>query len=604
MEEGYNKSMNTLQTMSKKKLFTLMVILLLIIALPVLLLFSQKRQEVRQHAAVERYLYFAEGSCTTPPGNNSFTFHVGTQTTLYLCLTTGGTPINAFDISIHFGTIVQKVTIASITPGTDANTLTQEFLKTANLQTGDFRFAKGDNTATINGGNLQIAQAVFTPNQTGDGTLTINPADITLTVPGQSTALSVIPTSFTYTIVAAGGASGTPTVTFTLNGGTGTVHIAYGDPVTAIWSSTNATGCSATNILHPVDTYLINQLSGNISTSGQFTAVPTKAGTYRVSITCTGAGGNANVTITATVAPAPTLSSLPAPIIGAATCSPGNTTATLTWSAVTGATRYRIQVISPNGTQLVAPFDQAGTSYIVSNLTPGQTYTFGVTAKAGSTASTKTRATFGCSVTALNLALLLPGVGATFLEPGPGAPASRDVTVCLYANGTNPSVDSAADKFKTCPGTPYKQTSTVAKGTTNTDGTAYANAGFVLGAIPTGDYYVTVYTQQFTRKSTTQTVHVAAGSPATVNLSLLAGDINGDNQVDISDYNILKDCGIAQANPDAPAGYLITNPIADYNSANCRIHAGRANADLTNDGVIDGLDYKFFIDSLSSKPGD
>ena len=66
--------------------------------------------------------------------------------------------------------------------------------------------------------------------------------------------------------------------------------------------------------------------------------------------------------------------------------------------------------------------------------------------------------------------------------------------------------------------------------------------------------------------------------------TLTPGDINGDNRIDILDYNLLRDCF--------------------GNKADTSACSAKANADINDDGVVDGIDYNAFIKSLSVKEGD
>lgn len=80
---------------------------------------------------------------------------------------------------------------------------------------------------------------------------------------------------------------------------------------------------------------------------------------------------------------------------------------------------------------------------------------------------------------------------------------------------------------------------------------------------------------------------------------MIAGDINDDNQLDVEDYNILRDCGYGALNP-----LPISDPTSEYNSPTCQSHQFKNNADLNDDGIIDSHDFNLFIRELSVQAGD
>ncbi|MDP3955370.1 MAG: hypothetical protein Q8Q15_03350, partial [bacterium] len=67
-------------------------------------------------------------------------------------------------------------------------------------------------------------------------------------------------------------------------------------------------------------------------------------------------------------------------------------------------------------------------------------------------------------------------------------------------------------------------------------------------------------------------------------ITMIVGDINDDNKLNIEDYNILVGCFADKAN---------TNSCID-----------KENSDLDDNDVIDGIDFNLFLRSLSVQEGD
>jgi len=121
------------------------------------------------------------------------------------------------------------------------------------------------------------------------------------------------------------------------------------------------------------------------------------------------------------------------------------------------------------------------------------------------------------------------------------------------------------------------------------------NAG--QSAIPAGNYLVKIQTPQFLRKQYPGILSIQ--SPATIvlpNLTITTGDVNGDNKINILDYNILVGCFGAKANSPACTATPSQGELANL--------SWKVLADLNDDEVVDGIDYNLFIRSLATKEGD
>ena len=108
-----------------------------------------------------------------------------------------------------------------------------------------------------------------------------------------------------------------------------------------------------------------------------------------------------------------------------------------------------------------------------------------------------------------------------------------------------------------------------------------------LGAtIATGPYSVKVKTDKYLRAAVFGIQSLINGQTNQLPTTpLIVGDINGDNQVSILDYNILTGC------------YSDLLPPADCTGNNSQF------ADLNDDGHVNQVDYNLFLRELHSQLG-
>jgi len=117
-------------------------------------------------------------------------------------------------------------------------------------------------------------------------------------------------------------------------------------------------------------------------------------------------------------------------------------------------------------------------------------------------------------------------------------------------------------------------------------------SGNFTGTIPVsisqiGTYTVKVKTDEFLRKKIPGLLTFNGQQTVTMQpVTLVAGDINGDNKIDISDYNILTGC------------YSDTQPAQSCTSDQ------KTAADLDDDGKVDATDYNVFLRNLAEQNGD
>ena len=173
------------------------------------------------------------------------------------------------------------------------------------------------------------------------------------------------------------------------------------------------------------------------------------------------------------------------------------------------------------------------------------------------------------SGTRLALTLYLQGVGSASNGDNPNPlSATRQVTVQVFDNN-NSQVGGDVTGTVT-----FNSSTGLFMGTI--DGST------ALSSLTTGDYTVKVKSDRYLRKLVPGIQKITAGGVNTLpQTNLIVGDINGDNVLDIIDYNLFLGC------------YNVS-PV----SSSC------TNSDLNDNGFVDGIDYNFFVRSLSQQQGD
>ncbi len=111
-----------------------------------------------------------------------------------------------------------------------------------------------------------------------------------------------------------------------------------------------------------------------------------------------------------------------------------------------------------------------------------------------------------------------------------------------------------------------------------------------MGNLTGGLYLIKVQTDGFLQRMVSGIQQII---PKKINnipaVSLVTGDINNDNQLDLLDYNLLIGCYGGKMNtPSCLAKPSVTS----------------AGADINDDGVVDGGDYNLFLRELSVQSGD
>jgi hypothetical protein len=177
--------------------------------------------------------------------------------------------------------------------------------------------------------------------------------------------------------------------------------------------------------------------------------------------------------------------------------------------------------------------------------------------------------------TLLNVTLGLQGIGTAGDSASPNTDGDmnplhpqRTVTATVF-NSQNQQVAS------------QQGTVTYNSSTGYFDGTVDLGQGFA-----TGSYTVKIQTPQYLRGLVPGIQTITSGQTNTLPyLSLIAGDINGDNQINILDYNVLMGC------------YSDLLPATNCNPTN------NALSDLNDDGAVNEFDYNLFLRELTNVGG-
>lgn len=110
-----------------------------------------------------------------------------------------------------------------------------------------------------------------------------------------------------------------------------------------------------------------------------------------------------------------------------------------------------------------------------------------------------------------------------------------------------------------------------------------------VAGIPNGNYILIVTMNGFLSKQIPGIIPVSQGQTVSLpSIPLVNGDIFPDNQLDISDYNLLISCFGTKQTTSA----CLAIPTQQTSGA-----------DITDDGVVDGKDYNLFLRELSVQHG-
>ena len=266
-----------------------------------------------------------------------------------------------------------------------------------------------------------------------------------------------------------------------------------------------------------------------------------------------GEGGTAQPTAIPTATPSPVPpSNTPKPTI-AATATPKPSTTTAPTQVPTATPKPTVANASPTPTTF-----------------PGT-----ITPTTGPTVTSGPTATVAPGSTAVNLTVLLHGIGNGGDSANPNAQGNtnplrktRTVTVELF-NAQNQLVSTKQGSVT------YQSGSGDFRGTVS------------FGAeVSTGLYTVKLKSDQYLKGLIPGIQSITKGqSNNTPAVTLIAGDVNGDNQINIIDYNLLSGC------------YSDLLPPVDCNAENAVL------TDFNDDGNTNQFDYNLFLRELTNIGG-
>lgn len=180
----------------------------------------------------------------------------------------------------------------------------------------------------------------------------------------------------------------------------------------------------------------------------------------------------------------------------------------------------------------------------------------------------------------LSLNLLLNALGNGGDAQTPGAPGNfaplttqRTMTVEYYSNpqGSPTATGTALVTFNRSAGN-------------------FIGSGSIPSSLPNGSYVVRLKTPRYLRVLVSGFITLDnTNTTATIPLSqatLIVGDTNGDNSLDILDYNTIADCYSVDAPP-----------------RNCTDPNRKTTADMNDDGKIDGVDINYLARNARVRTG-
>jgi hypothetical protein len=190
----------------------------------------------------------------------------------------------------------------------------------------------------------------------------------------------------------------------------------------------------------------------------------------------------------------------------------------------------------------------------------------------------------------MTVTLLLHGVGSAGDNPNPGGTSMSNKTPLHPQRNLDVQITDNNNQV-------------VANASGNI---IYGSNGAFVGTIdlgpsfPSGYYNIRITTDRYLRKlvSGVQKIKNLANNsiPAT---EMVAGDVNGDNILNVLDYNAFLDCGYGDVTP-----LPMQDSNSTFNKLVCKAHTPVINVDLDDNGIINSPDYNLFLRELSVQNGD
>jgi hypothetical protein len=118
--------------------------------------------------------------------------------------------------------------------------------------------------------------------------------------------------------------------------------------------------------------------------------------------------------------------------------------------------------------------------------------------------------------------------------------------------------------------------------------------------LPDNEYVIKIKADRYLRKLMPGFFAIKPGQTTQLPITdFVSGDVNGDNQINVLDYNVLYDCGYGALDP---------LPMLDQKSVFqkevCQAHPEKEFSDLNDDGKVSASDYNLFIRELSVQAGE
>jgi hypothetical protein len=197
----------------------------------------------------------------------------------------------------------------------------------------------------------------------------------------------------------------------------------------------------------------------------------------------------------------------------------------------------------------------------------------------------------GTKLTTITFDLLLHGVGSAGDNPNPTGNSlsnktplhpQRELTVLIF-NSKNEAVATSSGAIN------YNSQSGSFKGSIAFNST-----------VTTGNYSIKVKTPRYLRKAIKGIQKIEPLRDNQIaQTALVAGDTNGDNALDVRDYNAFLDCGYGVLSP-----LPMADPNSLFNRTVCQAHKPAEYIDVNDNGIIDSVDYNLFLRELSVRQGD
>src|SRR3989344_3536369 len=622
--------------LSSRKNLGIAVLLIIIAAIPLTVLVTQKQQEIRQRAAGEQTsLFFSSGDgCSSPITSTSF---AAGQNIISLCLNTNSNTVNAFDITVSPGNGVTFTAIDEGADASNKfNTLVFKSITNGKAQlakvdpsgsiiSGTLFLAKITlNAGSSGSGNISISDATINSITSATGILSVEKPTLSYRIGGPSASASTptptpasgVDLSISNVYVQQEGPYPKPTTDFDPGARVGG-EITAEDNGTAegvkiklgIWKNRGI--APTTNEASTADRTVDVWATGNGYNSIFFFPAPTTPGNYKAWLLLNSDNAISETNISnntfsfdytvkgATITPTPAGSctvewrfsgglfsgpvtpnkSYPATFREvSSTIGWSNVGMFLDGSAVSGLSCTPNSVTGAMSCTASVNSDSAGSHTLVvkvgtTSCTPTGTSTGNFTTSGPTSTPTPTRTSTPTPTPTqgggpqLSLRIGLHSIGSV------GDNAAPTLTGGSNQNPRRPTRSATVLIFNSS----GNQAGTRNGSVTYNSSSGVFTGNVSLGSLSSGTYSVKVKIDGYLVKRLPSSITVTAGQTGTIEIpqiNLTVGDINGDYDLSILDYNILKAC---------------------FNNTSVCTTAYKTLSDLNDDGNINTQDISLFL---------